>query len=137
MKWLTKAEVKREAKKGEIPAIKCSLKHWDQISSATRQELIRKLRSGKRLITGDSCALCQRHRGNGFCPFLNRICTLGWGCTKTFDDAGSALYDFQRNNTESNYVRAIKKSVIVRDKLRKVLQRYESKEKNRRRHVQG
>ena len=78
MNWLTKEEVKREAK-NPYTALQCSIRHHYQLIEASLPELMLATKQGKTGLSSDYCALCQHHEEhpNFQCPLntcINRPC---------------------------------------------------------------
>ncbi len=71
IKWITQAQVKAAAEKGERAALAMSLRHWKQLAAAGEKELRWAEQEG---LTGCGfCALCERydHDCTG-CPLVDR-----------------------------------------------------------------
>ncbi len=83
--YLTPQDVIKAAKESEKAAIICSIKHWEQIVEAPREDL-------KQCPMGSSlCALCVRAEDCcGDCPLKNCL-TVG----SNYDEASHARYDLQ------------------------------------------
>ncbi len=60
MKWLTKKEIARRAKKSYKEALIVSIEHHQQIAQSTRQEFFTAVGAGKVSISSGHCGLCQR-----------------------------------------------------------------------------
>ena len=60
MKWLTKKEIKRRAKKSYKDALLVSIEHHQQIAQSTRQEFFTAVGAGKVSISAVHCGLCIR-----------------------------------------------------------------------------
>ncbi|KKN07458.1 hypothetical protein LCGC14_1066840 [marine sediment metagenome] len=84
MKWIIIKQIEAAAKKSDKVAISISKKHWWQVFTATKQELIKGYLDGKVDIWGQYCALCKRFGddwGNcGNCPLkdVNTGCCREW-----------------------------------------------------------
>ena len=65
MKWITEKQIKAAAKKSHKAAIEMSKKHWMQVVTATKRELIDGYNKGLVDLWGTHCALCQRY-SDGF-----------------------------------------------------------------------
>lgn len=65
MKWLTQKEIKAAAEKSKKAAIACSVLHWEQVLTATKEELLDFLvKKSESLIRWQYCALCVRCKNN-------------------------------------------------------------------------
>ena len=99
MRWLTRKQVKAAAKRGRKSALKCSYKHWHQISTATIEEFEKVANdNGFVKLTNDNdmdvrcfirgyliqttyCALCLKYYNLcalGKCPMNDRACFAEW-----------------------------------------------------------
>lgn len=78
MKWLTKAEITRRAKKSYKEALLVSIEHHIQIAQATRKEFFAAVGLGQVSISADHCGICQRMDTCRDC-FL-RDCFFDVGC---------------------------------------------------------
>lgn len=67
MKWLTRSQVKKEARKSAKAALNCSIKHWEQICSATKAECKEADEQGI-LFGCFICGLCVRYIDCDICP---------------------------------------------------------------------
>lgn len=77
MKFLTKKQVEKAAKKGHIAAAKCSWEHHNQLATCTEEELRKKIvRLGKydNILYCAYCALCKLNSKQRFCG----KCRLGF-----------------------------------------------------------
>ena len=80
MEWMTREEVERAAKESPRAAIECSIRHHQQLVSATVGEIRNAIREGKVSLYGDFCALCKRYGNNCIgCPIDDGSST---GCIK-------------------------------------------------------
>lgn len=59
MKWLTQEQVTAAAASSKEDALKCAIKHWEQLCSATIQELRAAYDARQVALGGEYCALCQ------------------------------------------------------------------------------
>lgn len=57
-KWLTEKQVKKAAAHGRKAALLCSIKHWEQLSSANKEQI---LALAFDHICSEFCALCLRY----------------------------------------------------------------------------
>jgi len=64
MKWLTKTEIGRRAKKSYKEALLVSIEHHQQIARATRREFFEGVGSGKVSISSSHCGVCQATKGS-------------------------------------------------------------------------
>lgn len=115
MEWLTHKQVQAAAKKGHIEAIRCSLKHWRQLLSATERELSAGLRNIEDLLYGPSCALCYRYfdggedalkveRGCGECPLRLPTRKYGCNCDSLWDKAQFFAWEWYGDRTPANWI---------------------------------
>lgn len=108
MKWLTQKEVKAAAKKSKKAAIACSVLHWEQILTATKEELcdFYDNRSDD-LVRSPYCALCCRFNDDAAecpkCPVPDKCKTGGsvwsaasYACTRLRYDNDFPLSTFRR-----------------------------------------
>ena len=58
IKWLTEEQVQRAARRGRKAALLCSIKHWEQLSSADREQVRDR---GSFYVLCNYCALCTRY----------------------------------------------------------------------------
>jgi len=106
MKWITKNQVKAAAKKSHKAAVAMTKKHWHQLFTATKQEIIDAYRKGLVACDDDYCALCKRYHKNkscNECPLKDsfpRSCCKEWrDAVRKFDPYGGRLWrhrEFQR-----------------------------------------
>ena len=61
MKWITRQQVNVAAKKSHEAAVAMSKKHWFQLSTATKAEIIKADNEGIVDTHASYCALCQRY----------------------------------------------------------------------------
>lgn len=59
MKWLTKTEIARRAKKSYKEALLVSIEHHQQIARAIRKEFFEGVGAGKVSISSDHCGVCR------------------------------------------------------------------------------
>lgn len=59
MKWLTKSEIARRAKKSYKEALLVSIEHHQQIAKSTRKEFFTAVGLGKVSISSAHCGICQ------------------------------------------------------------------------------
>jgi hypothetical protein len=59
MKWLTKTEIAKRAKKSYKEALIVSIEHHQQIATATRKEFFEGVGAKKVTISSDHCGVCQ------------------------------------------------------------------------------
>lgn len=86
MKWLTKSEITKRAKKSYKEALLVSIEHHEQIAKATRREFFEAVGSGKVSISANHCGLCRRREAKGDCDdcgdcflrFHSRRCGSDW-----------------------------------------------------------
>ncbi len=74
MKWITQKQIEAAARKSDNAAISMSMKHWWQVITATKKELIDGYNDEKVDIWGQHCALCER-----FCDGHCENCPLTIG----------------------------------------------------------
>jgi len=114
MEWLTRKEIREAAKKSEEAAVKCSIKHWEQIRDATRAELTQGYDNDRVISNHEFCALCKRYfkfKNNSPCEncILYKIgkgC-LGYGIAKNvgvYEKAREAFWDKMELN-KSNRIK--------------------------------
>ncbi len=75
MRWITQAQVKAAARKSDKASISMSMKHWFQLTTATKKEIIDGYNDDKVDIWGEHCALCGRYSDGyencGKCPLTD------------------------------------------------------------------
>ena len=60
IEWLTIDEIKAAAKESDIAALRCSVKHWEQVYEASFEEYEKALDAGLVGHDEEYCALCMR-----------------------------------------------------------------------------
>ncbi|HDZ86393.1 hypothetical protein LCGC14_0619340 [marine sediment metagenome] len=103
MKFMTKEYVQQEAKKGDLPALWCSLLHHQQGRDATRGQLIDVLESGGFELGRETCACCARYEkatycGGSKCPLYDTQC-----CGGVYTKAETLADMFKDNPTPDNH----------------------------------
>lgn len=61
IRWLTAEQVERAAVRGRKAALLCSIKHWEQLSSASKEQI---LNIPHDYLCREFCALCTRYDYN-------------------------------------------------------------------------
>lgn len=134
MKWLTDKQVMAAANKGHIEAIRCSLRHWNQLLSATKAELRLALKRDNNPIHGELCALCRRYFEGGYdalkststcglCPLRPHGKSRGCGDSSLWDRANNALGEWEFNKTNPDWRVWQEAAKAMRDYLAKALAR--------------
>lgn len=59
IKWLTEKQVQKAAERGRKAALLCSIKHWEQLSSADKKQI---LGLPQNYLTCDFCTLCTKYK---------------------------------------------------------------------------
>ena len=88
IKWLTEKQVQRAAKRGRKAALLCSIKHWEQLSSANTEQI--KALFNSYYLTCTFCALCTRYNFTGRTRNACGNCKLF--CLGKLPDFGGAWY---------------------------------------------
>ncbi len=119
MRWLTKKEIARRAKKSYKEALVVSIEHHQQIAQSTRQEFFTAVGSGKVSISSGHCGLCCRKPSDSC-----RDCFLkGFGgCGPDWKDIRNAIGEIltDEDSCWSKVVKAEKNMIKV---LKKELKR--------------
>ncbi len=61
MNWTTKEQAAEAAKQGKIPALECSLLHWQQPGMVGYVELAEAIKDGRFHVGPELCACCQKY----------------------------------------------------------------------------
>lgn len=125
IKWLTKKQVQRAALRGRKAAILCSIKHWEQLSSADQKQ-VQGLDDAS--ICCGHCALCTKYdfigRGHGACGDCKLHCLVKSGGIPGFWSKASGAFDNVKEFADSkSWARWKRASKAV---LRKIIKLYES-----------
>ena len=114
---LTHKQIKAAAKRSRKSAIKCSLRHWQEMRAATKRELARGVAKGSSstLYSGiGSCALCEKYFRKGGCA----VCGLwnGEQCAenRVFCGAENTLMDYRNGYATRKEWQAAADVVIAR-----------------------
>lgn len=62
MKWLTLKQIRSAAKESDEAAFDCAIEHWEQLATATLEELSKAFRNRRVSIGYERCALCIRYQ---------------------------------------------------------------------------
>jgi len=118
MKWLTKTEITKRAKKSYKEALLVSIEHHQQIAKATRREFFEGVGSGKVSISSNHCGVCRAIKGNkcGECFLTN---DSGNSCGSDWQRIHEAIDDILTNNglwptvvkAEKNMIKRLKKEL--------------------------
>ena len=116
MKWITDEEA-TEAARTKKGAIAASLKKWDQLARATKQEMLD--------LDSDEppCALCKRYIWGNFkhasCPLYKESeCTRGrTTCCAEYETAARTRMAWEDNEAPSNWRKWRKAARAMRDKI--------------------
>lgn len=131
MKWLEGGDIYLAAMTSDKEAVKCTVKHWNQIYKATKAELTEGLKDCQVGYNSDWCALCTRFynkRDVGLCPFCEDkdvLETMGFCdgvCNDVYWDARTALSLFRQRKLSITDMRKQIKPVI--DKLTEIYYSY-------------
>lgn len=119
MKWLTKTEIARRAKKSYKEALLVSIEHHQQIAQATRKEFFEGVGANKVAISSRYCGLCSIREKEccGDC-FLSRGGECGYDWKEIRRTIDGILID---NGSWSAVVKAEKDMIKV---LKKELRKY-------------
>lgn len=118
MKWMTKTEVERAAKKGPLAALDNSIEKWTQKLNASAKELKAKLNKTSDYNCRDYCALCVYGRTSldvWLCDPCPLVKTLGKQCF------GLGYSDYINSNTAKEERKAIRTLIRNMKKARKIL----------------
>ncbi len=79
MDWMTIEQAAEAAKQGKIPALECSLLHWQQPGMVGYVELAAAMKSRRFCIDSEFCACCYKYRGcaKPYCPLRKSNCCNG------------------------------------------------------------
>lgn len=120
MKWLTKKYIKTQGRKSLLAALKCSLKHHQQIVGAMPREFREAIRTDKADIYVDHCALCYRyHLGYntcGKCP-LRPVLDVDTACCPEWRDVANTYKYWLDNNTQYKSFIEAEQKLIARIEL--------------------
>ena len=118
MKFLTKKQVKAAAKRGNIPAARCSWKHHNQLATCTRVEFLEQYGVyGRSMIKSYYCALCCFARGKYGKLNCRTRCRLANddGCCEEWHGARVALEVWLYEKTTENFQAFQSAEVKLRD----------------------
>ena len=84
MKWMTKREVERAAKKGPLAALNNSIEKWEQMRDASEVELKRKLKRTEDFGCAMYCACCWYTGWRKPCDDLRcHLCPISIHCSSS------------------------------------------------------
>lgn len=121
-KWLTKQEVIEAARAGGKEALKCAVKHHEQVHKANKEQLEAFYDDARRdrLMHGSYCSLCRRYCKENTkkkCPLKNAICEPLDNCIHEWNRAEGAFKSLMFDVITLKEFR--RRHKLLLDKLRK------------------
>ena len=116
MNWLTQKQVEVAAKKGHKSALACSCEHWEQLSTATLDEITQHPSDAHVFTTSVFCALCRRYGnkiGHKGCPLVEWK-NLPGTCCKEWHVAHGRLLELLVYKSKKNFTAWQKAAKIIR-----------------------
>lgn len=118
MKWLTKTEIERRAKKSYKESLLVSIEHHQQIANATCVEFFTAVGRRKVNISSDYCGLCQSMSGDSCKDCLLKE-TYDNGCGSNWKNINKAIGEILTESgpwsavvkAEKNMIKVLKKEL--------------------------